>query len=350
MKRTILLLSVTILSICSCGNGSQQKKEDGPAIDVLSKDTYAALSAKYSKIGDFSNGHAYIHDSNDKSGLIDTQGNILLDCVYDLIFDNTDDWGIGYVKLNGSWGFFNKEYKMLTKCIYDMFSEPHDGLVTLSIANRSKYGVLDANDGSVVIPFEYYKLGAYSEGLFAAEIEGKDRNKAGYIDRNNQIIIPFIYAEADDFSEGLAAVHKYDKTVNSLFGPIPSQKCGFINTKGEVVIPFKFKWQFNSLKFSEGFCAIGTLNNSRMMYETDRNSFIDRKGNVVISGLFTDAEPFENGVSRIKKNDKYGYINKKGEIIIPCQYDDYGFEKDCLCLKKDGVEYHFTYEGDLITK
>lgn len=350
MKRIVLMLFIAITAASSCGSNNQQKKEDGPAIEVLSKDVYASLSAKYEKIGDFHNGHAYIHDSNKKSGYIDNQGNVLLDCVYDMILDQTDDWGVGYVKLNGAWGLFNKEYKMLTKCIYDMFREPHDGLVTLSIAGNSKYGALDITDGSIVIPFDYYKLGNYSEGLFAAEIEGKDRNKAGYIDRNNQTVIPFIYADADDFSEGLAAVHKYGKTVQSLFGPVPSQTCGFINKNGEVVIPFKFKWQMNSIKFSEGLCAIGTLNNSRMMYETDRNSFIDTKGNVVISGLFTDAEPFQNGVSRVKKNDKYGYINKKGEIIIPCQYDDWGYDEDGLCLKRDGVEYHFTYGGDLITK
>lgn len=350
MKKIPLFFLLNVLFICSCGNGPQQKKEDGPAIEVLSKDTYSTLSAQYFRIDDFSKGHAIIYDSNGKSGLIDIQGNVILDCVYDLILDFTDDWGIGYVELNGSWGVFNKEYKLLTKCIYDMFGEPHDGLVTLSIAGNSKYGVLDVNDGSVVIPFEYYKLGNYSEGLFAAEIKENNRNKAGYINRNNQIVIPFIYAAVEDFSEGLAAVHKYDKTANSIYGTIPTQKCGFINKEGEVVIPFKFKWQFSTLKFSEGLCAIGTLNNSRMMYEIDRNSFIDTTGNVVISGLFDDAEPFMNGVSRIKKDDKYGYINKKGEIIIPCQYDDYGYEKDCLCLKKGDVEYHFTYEGDIIIK
>ena len=348
MKRIICLIIIAAIEVSSCGNSPKQKIVDGPAIEVLSKDVYASLSSKYAKIEDFRKGHAYILDSNKKFGLIDTQGNVLLDCIYDLIFDQTDDWGVGYVKMNGAWGLFDKEYKMLTKCIYDMFSEPHDGFVTLSIAGHSKYGVIDISDGSIVIPFEYYKLGNYSEGLFAAEIEGKDRNKAGFIDRDNQVVIPFIYAEADDFSEGLAAVHKYDETVYSMYGPVPSQKSGFINTKGDVVIPFKFKWQMNSLKFSEGLCAIGTRNNDRMMYETDRNSFINTKGEVVISGLFTDAEPFENGVSRIKKDGKYGYINKQGEIIIPCQYDDYGYEKDCLCLKKDGVEYRFTYEGDLI--
>ena len=85
-----------------------------------------------------------------------------------------------------------------------------------------------------------------------------------------------------------------------------------------------------------------------MIYETNRNSFIDTKGNIVITGLFTNAEPFENGVARVEKNDKYGYINKKGEFIIPCTYDDYKIKDGCLCLVNKGVEYNFTYEGELI--
>ncbi|MBR3286250.1 MAG: WG repeat-containing protein [Bacteroidales bacterium] len=350
MKLIFFLIAIASTVVSSCGNDTQQTKENGPAIEVLSKDVYAVLSAKYDKIGDFNGGHAFVHDSNEKMGCIDNQGNVLLECVYDYILDRIEDWDVGFVMLNDAWGIFNKDYKMLTKCIYDMFNAPHDGLVTLSIAGHSKYGALDITDGSIVIPFDYYHLGDYSEGLFAAEIKGTDRNKAGFIDRNNQVVIPFIYSNADDFSEGLAAVHKYDKTVYSRLGSIPSQKCGFINTKGDVVIPFKFNWQISTLKFSEGLCAIGTSKNNDRLYEINCNSFIDMKGDVVISGLFDDAEPFENGVSRIKKNDKYGYINRKGEIIIPCQYDDYHYEKDCLCLEKDGTKYYFTYGGDLIIK
>lgn len=350
MKHIPLYFFAIMLFFSGCGNAATRVLEDGSAAEVLSKEIYESLSSKYTEISDFSKGIAYIKDANGRIGLINNMGDILLDCVYESILDLTDSWGIGYAKLNGAWGVFNPEYKMITKCLYDSFRQPKDGLLTLSVGNRSLYGAIDITDGSTVIPFDYDRLGNYSEGLFAAELKDKDKNKAGYIDRNNQVVIPFIYADVEDFSEGLAAVHKYDRTVQTIFGPTPSKKCGFINKQGEVVIPFKFKWQFETIVFSEGLCAIGTANKSDQLYETNRNSFIDTKGNVVISGLFTDAEPFEHGVSRIKKNDKYGYINKKGEIIIPCTYDDWGYKDGCLVLKNNGIDYLFTYEGDLITE
>lgn len=348
MNRFVFVAVLSLL-ICSCGGNTNKDVENGPANEVLSKNVFESLSLKYEKISEFENGVAYIYDSNDRKGLIDNKGNILLDCVYENILDVTDIWGVGYAKLNGAWGLFNKEHQMITKCLYDSFRQPYEGLATLSISNRSMYGAIDTSNGAIVIPFEYENLGNYSEGLFAARIKEKGEYKAGYIDRNNQIVIPFIYSDAEDFSEGLAAVHKYEnKTLNTILGPVRSEKCGFINKKGEVVIPFKFKWQTETIKFSEGLCAIGTDNKSNMIYETNRNSFIDTKGNIVITGLFTNAEPFENGVARVEKNDKYGYINKKGEFIIPCTYENYKIKEGCLCLVNKGVEYNFTYEGELI--
>ena len=36
-------------------------------------------------------------------------------------------------------------------------------------------------------------------------------------------------------------------------------------------------------------------------------------------------------------NDKYGFVNKMGEIVIPCQFDDnYTFIKEIACVKMDG--------------
>lgn len=349
MKSFFQILTVVSFALCSCLNScAQQTKEDGPAVEVLPKDAYEALSAKYVEISDFDHGRAHVLDSNDKCGLIDNRGKILIDCVYDVIIDCVYEDGVGLVKLGENWGIYGKDYKMMTKFIYD-YCSVNEGLVTACLSESKKYGVLNARDGSTVIPFDYDFLGSYSEGLFAARIWSDGYAKAGFIDKNNKVKIPFIYADVDDFSEGLAAAQIYDKTVETGSGPVTTQKCGFINKKGDVVIPFKFKWQIHPIKFTEGLCAIGTENNDNMLFELYHNSFIDTKGNVVITGMFTDAQPFINGVAQIKNNGKYGFINKKGEIIIPCEYDYfYGYGNNRLSLEKDGIEYYFTFEGKLI--
>lgn len=336
-KRSIVFfLSIVIvsLSVISCSNETKKELLDGPAETVLSKDVYSTLMSQYKSIDDFSKGHAVIENAKGKKGLIDNKGNIVIDCLYERVWDFVDSYGLCYVRLNDAWGLYNSEYKMITKCLYDSFRAPNDGVITLSMNSYSIYGAVDVKDGSIIIPFEYSHLGDYSEGLFFAEKKVKGQDRYGYIDRNNATVIPFIYSDANDFSEGLAAVEKESKTVNTLFGPVKLSVCGFINKNGEIVIPFKFQSQAGPTEFSEGLCALGISKRDNIVGQTERNVFINKQGEVVISGIFDDAEAFEHGVALVKKSGKYGYINLKGEIIIPCVYDEQGYDSERICLSK----------------
>ena len=56
-----------------------------------------------------------------------------------------------------------------------------------------------------------------------------------------------------------------------------------------------------------------------------RYGYISKKGNVVIEPLFKYASPFSEGLAVAKTQDaesKYGYINKTGKFIIPSKFDD----------------------------
>ena len=80
----------------------------------------------------------------------------------------------------------------------------------------------------------------------------------GFIDKSfNEIISP-MYSRVWEFSNGLAAVE-----IN--------KKIGFINEKGELIIPPKFDKVINSFRF--GYAKI-TLN--------DKNYLIDKKGNTFL--------------------------------------------------------------------
>lgn len=48
---------------------------------------------------------------------------------------------------------------------------------------------------------------------------------------------------------------------------------------------------------------------------------IDRKGDLVIPTKYEDLFGFSDGLSTVKINGKYGYINANGEIVIPCNYE-----------------------------
>jgi hypothetical protein len=47
---------------------------------------------------------------------------------------------------------------------------------------------------------------------------------------------------------------------------------------------------------------------------------------------------FIGGIAAVKKNGKWGYINKKGRVMISCKYDRVTPFKDGLAMvSKDGV-------------
>ena len=54
---------------------------------------------------------------------------------------------------------------------------------------------------------------------------------------------------------------------------------------------------------------------------------VAKNGNEIVSAKYYDddwmirgIEPFACGLAKVKRNGKYGYINTKGEEVIPCRY------------------------------
>src|SRR4051812_36040165 len=69
--------------------------------------------------------------------------------------------------------------------------------------------------------------GMKKPGTTAPPIRFYDNGKVGYKDSNGKVLIPAIYQAGTDFSDGLALV--VDRGLR-----------GFVNAKGDVVIPFSY--------------------------------------------------------------------------------------------------------------
>lgn len=104
-------------------------------------------------------------------GVIDTAGKELIP------FDYTDIWYLGeglfaYQKeTDGFYGLINKDGKIISKCVYEnnygTFSE---GVVMM--CRDGKWGGIDKN-GKQVIPFEYSRLDAFSDGFALSVKNGR---------------------------------------------------------------------------------------------------------------------------------------------------------------------------------
>lgn len=154
-----------------------------------------------------------------------------------------------------------------------------------------------------------------------------NKGKYGYVDRFGGVRIMFKFEDAYNFSNNLAVVANDDKY-------------GFINREGKVVVPLKydFAWAFGQTGFEE-LALVNYGIDLRIAPITWEGGgvfgFINEKGEEVLPlkyGLINDAseglaaildgevEIASNG--DIIRKGKWGYINENAKIIIPLIYDD----------------------------
>lgn len=67
--------------------------------------------------------------------------------------------------------------------------------------------------------------------------------------------------------------------------------------------------------------------------KNNKYGFIDKLGHEVIPCIYDEAKDFYLGVSIVEKGEKTGAINQYGDIVIPCKYDNISsFGKDSLAV------------------
>ncbi len=211
------------------------------------------------------------------------------------------------------YGFANAKKELIIPCIYDIHRDigPFRGGLGLVVKNQ-KFGFIDPT-GYEAIPCTYILARQFSEGL-APVYDGR---KWGFINVVGNLVIPFKYENVfGDFSEGVAAV-RYDK----------GDLTGYINHAGESVTDFEYNGV--SCVFSEGLVCVSTWKGF--------TGYINNKGETIIPLKFIQGENFSNGLAKVSDNTRrYGFIDKKGEVVLPFEYYvAKGFSDERAAFKKD---------------
>jgi hypothetical protein len=131
-------------------------------------------------------------------------------------------------------------------------------------------------------------------------------SKCGYINQHGEIIVVPQFDICKVFNEGLAGV--------SL-----SEKSGYIDGTGKIVIPIKFDY-FYPESFWEGLAPIQVRNKNGKLEQ----GYVDKSGKVKLLAGVSETDFFSEGLAAVKKNEKYGYIDKTMKFVIPPQFDSAG--------------------------
>jgi bifunctional DNA-binding transcriptional regulator/antitoxin component of YhaV-PrlF toxin-antitoxin module len=172
---------------------------------------------------------------------------------------------------------------------------------------------------------QYDKLDDFHEGLAAVCKNGK----WGFIDKAGHEIIPCKYKEVKDFCNGVAVVEQDDKS-------------GIIDKYGSTIVPIRYNW-INRFSKGDSLTSAG-LNG--------KQGILNIKGETVIPFEYDEVNGFKEGLMVVKKDEKYGCIDKNNNVIIPLEYEDAGFRKcfsqGLIALKKDGKFGYLNRNGSVV--
>ncbi len=160
-------------------------------------------------------------------------------------------------------------------------------------------------------------------------IERPSRRLYGYIDTTGNMVIPAKFEIAFPFSGGRAYVcfrgkwGVIDRQGNWVMMPVldwPSELSyddayygGYYGYRGERPGPNRGVGmsRYSSYRFSEGMGGI---------CKNNKYGFIDTTGKVIVAPVYDDIRPFSQGLAAVRHGDKWGYIDKTGREVIPLKF------------------------------
>ena len=215
-------------------------------------------------------------------------------------------WGRGFFNLDNNCFFECKEDNIITSGFHEGFAcITRPPVMTTSRQISTPACGLISRTGKWIIGLQtkYYFHLDVCQGLIATSMWLPNGTMlSGFLNTSGEIVIPFIFTDVRSFSEDLAPVRE----------TVCNGKCGYIDQKGDYVITPQFN---DAWEFSEGLAAVAITRKSSKI------GFINKDGEFVIPPQFNTVKEFHANCAPVLngRNRKCGLINTKGEFILePC--------------------------------
>ena len=203
------------------------------------------------------------------------------------------------------WGYIDRTGKYVAAPIYPHALGFSEGLAAVQLSD-GQWGYID-KAGSLVIKPQFQSASSFSEGLSCVMFD----KKYGFIDRTGKMVIPPQFTGPGVFAEGLAPVRVGGKVLDPGFGMVIGPLGGryvYIDKAGKEVITLGDNVE-NTNPFSEGLAAVEIKGYW---------GFIDKKGKIVIEPRFGGQPSFSEGLACviIRDGGGIGFIDKTGAIAL----------------------------------
>ena len=362
MKRPLFLIVCILLLISTnAQNLSPKRDKETKKHGFVNASDEWIVKPIYDKTEKFRDGFAKII-LDKKEGLIDETGKVIVEPQFDDIEKFEGEFAI--VKNNKKQGFINKEGKLLIEPKFDKINN-FKGEHAIVVNNRKK-GIV-SNKGLVIVEPKYDEIDLPLTDFMYV----KNNDLWGVIKSDGSEIFKPEYVKRFDFnSNGLSIAEKPSKYGVGAFG--------IVNREGATVLDFKqgiiafengyfyilnpqSKWyiadeeakaisgEFDEFKVQIQNQSTKYLVDGKIIAKKDgKYGFIDIKGNPLIPFNFDEIGMggFSEGLCAVKVNNKWGYITTNGDYFHQPEYEEAGrFEmKDKVpmaIVKKEGLEHSY---------
>lgn len=294
------------------------------------------IEAIYDDADCFSNGIAPIAIGT-LWGYIDSSGKTIVEPQFEAAY-SFNPFGLARFKLGGLNGYVDREGVIVIPAQYKTSYGFQDSGITQFVNEEGLIGVIDSKNTVLISPkFKYLSL--FEDGLAYALIYVEENldpiydnhDFYGIVNTKGEFVVKPQFNYLNRFIDGLARVRT---TVTAAGG-----KYGFINTSGKLVIDLGVSWVYPG-EMIEGLFSYKDQNNQWAFYDRNNKKVISTKIDIIEPDSpywVKSIGDFSNGMVWFQIDNKIGYMNRNGDRVYDDQFESISDGGFLVCsFTKDG--------------
>lgn len=243
--------------------------------------------------------------------IIDEKGNIIIEGYSDAMplenSNSNESWyeeNILRYSMNGKYGLLDFRGNVIVTAIYDKIEVVPGIKKSLYVEKDGKKGLINSTTGEVIIEPQYTEI-----------VSCTDKHETGYIVKNDNNKYGLIMTDKNQILEC-----KYDEikhvASDTYYCAREGQKLEIINTLGQVIL-------------DKNFDDVAELNADNFVIIKDgKYGVISASGDTIIEAKYEDIKYTFQDKYIVKENGKYGIIDSAGKIKIPVSYTNISYIKE----------------------
>ncbi|HPA60343.1 MAG TPA: WG repeat-containing protein, partial [Clostridia bacterium] len=258
-------------------------------------------------------------NKDDKCGFIDTKGNVIIEPVWDGIGEFKN--GLTYVLKDGKYGVINTRGELVTECVWDDAWPTNYGMI--AVKKDDKWGIINTQS-EVVMELVWDDIGFINDQFVCVKLN----DRWGILTVKGAVVLELEWTSISMCSNEIFEVNKNTKN---------NYQSHYYLIQNETIT--ELKWAHID-PFFEGLASVKV---------NEKWGYINTHGRLVVRPIWEEAGPFREGLAPVKQGGKWGYIDTQGRLVIQPVWDlTGGFSEGLAMVIEDKRRGYINPQGEVV--